>query len=74
MPLPTGPFPRAHHVGSLNRPDNLIAAREAAAKHTTADAERNLILVWLVQHAGFAGEGGKSQEEFRKAALKAFGK
>jgi CubicO group peptidase (beta-lactamase class C family) len=46
----------------------------AYSTNTTADAERNLILVWLVQHAGFAGEGGKSQEEFRKAALKAFGK
>lgn len=29
MPLPSGAFPRAHHVGSFIRPDNLIAARKA---------------------------------------------
>jgi CubicO group peptidase (beta-lactamase class C family) len=46
----------------------------AYSTNTTADTERGLILVWLVQHAGFPGEGGKSQEEFRKAALQAFGK
>ena len=39
MPLPTGPFPRAHHVGSLIRPDNLISARDAASKHAITDAE-----------------------------------
>ena len=39
MPLPTGAFPRAHHVGSLIRPDNLIKAREAASKKELADAE-----------------------------------
>jgi len=26
-------------------------------------------MVWLVQHAGFPGRGGESQEVFRKAAL-----
>ncbi len=45
----------------------------AYSTNTTADTERNLIMVWLVQHAGFPGEGGKSQEEFRKAAFKMFG-
>jgi CubicO group peptidase (beta-lactamase class C family) len=45
----------------------------AFSTNTTADTDRNLILVWLVQHAGFPGEGGKSQEEFRKAAVEAFG-
>ena len=44
----------------------------AYSTSTTADAERGLILVWLVQHAGFPGEGGKSREQFRKAALQAF--
>jgi 5-methyltetrahydropteroyltriglutamate--homocysteine methyltransferase len=39
MPLPTGPFARAHHVGSFIRPDNLIKAREAAAQKKMSDAE-----------------------------------
>ena len=33
-----------------------------------------LILVWLVQHAGFPGEGKTAQEAFRRAAVDAFGK
>ena len=44
----------------------------AYSTNTTADTERGLILVWLVQHAGFPGEGDKSQEAFRKAAHDAF--
>ena len=39
MPLPTGPFPRAHHVGSFIRPDNLIKAREAVEQKKMPDAE-----------------------------------
>ncbi len=45
----------------------------AYSTNTTADTEKNLILVWLVQHAGFPGEGEQSQEAFRKAALEAYG-
>ncbi len=44
----------------------------AYSTNTTADTEKRLILVWLVQHAGFPGDGEKSQEAFRKAALEAF--
>lgn len=33
------------------------------------DRKHGLILIWLVQHAGFPGEGGKAQEAFRQAAL-----
>ncbi|MCR4414529.1 MAG: beta-lactamase family protein [Thermoguttaceae bacterium] len=44
----------------------------AYSTNTIADLERGLILVWLVQHAGFPGEGGKSQEAFKQAAWKAF--
>jgi CubicO group peptidase (beta-lactamase class C family) len=32
-----------------------------------------LVLVWMVQHAGFPGEGGKAQGAFRKAAVTAYG-
>ena len=45
----------------------------AYSTNSTADSQRGLIFVWLVQHAGFPGEGGKSQDSFRKTALAAFG-
>jgi CubicO group peptidase (beta-lactamase class C family) len=41
----------------------------AYSTNTSADTERGLILVWLVQHAGFPGEGQKAQAAFTKAAL-----
>ena len=44
----------------------------AYSTNTTADMQKGLILVWLVQHAGFPGQGDKSQEAFRQAALAAF--
>jgi CubicO group peptidase (beta-lactamase class C family) len=44
----------------------------AYSTNTSADTEKGLILVWLVQHAGFPGDGEKSQDAFRKAALEAF--
>ena len=45
----------------------------AYSTNTTADTDDGgLILVWLVQHAGFPGEGDKSQEAFRNAAHQAF--
>jgi CubicO group peptidase (beta-lactamase class C family) len=44
----------------------------AYSTNTTAETDRGLILVWLVQHANFPGEGGKSHDEFRKAAHSAF--
>ncbi|MEZ5944760.1 MAG: serine hydrolase domain-containing protein [Planctomycetaceae bacterium] len=38
------------------------------------DKDQGLIFIWLVQHAGFPGEGGKSQDAFRQAAIQEFGK
>ncbi len=40
----------------------------AYSTNTTADTQHGLILVWLVQHAGFPGEGGKAQGIFEQAA------
>lgn len=34
------------------------------------DKEHGLIIIWLVQHAGFPGEGAKAQDAFRNAAIK----
>ena len=32
--------------------------------------ERNLILIWMVQHSGFPGDGAKAQAAFRELALR----
>lgn len=44
----------------------------AYSTNTIAEKKEGLIYVWLVQHAGFPGQGGQSQGEFRKAAAKVF--
>jgi CubicO group peptidase (beta-lactamase class C family) len=38
------------------------------------DRDHGLIFVWLVQHAGFPGKGGQSQEAFRQAAISRLGR
>ena len=35
---------------------------------------QGLAIIWMVQHAGFPGEGGKAQSVFRNWALERFGK
>ena len=35
---------------------------------------KGIVLVWMVQHSGFPGEGGKAQAAFRTWALDKFGK
>ncbi|MDB5310349.1 MAG: estB 3 [Gemmataceae bacterium] len=45
----------------------------AFATNLSVDKKRGLVLVWHVQHAGFPGDGGKSQGAFRKAAEDRFG-
>jgi len=44
----------------------------AYSTNSFADTQRGLILIWLVQHAGFPGEGGKAQDAFKQAAMVAF--
>jgi hypothetical protein len=39
----------------------------------TIDTKRGMVMVWMVQHAGFPGNGGESQGAFRKAALEMYG-
>jgi CubicO group peptidase (beta-lactamase class C family) len=46
----------------------------AFATNMNIDSNRGLITVWLVQHNGFPGDGGKAQGEFRRAAERLFGK
>jgi CubicO group peptidase (beta-lactamase class C family) len=45
----------------------------AHSTNMSVDTKRGLVLVYMVQHAGFPKDGGRAQEEFRKAAEKRFG-
>lgn len=53
--------------------DGFFGHGGAYSTNTTADTKRGLIFVWLVQHAGFPGEGGKAQDVFKQAAIDTFG-
>jgi CubicO group peptidase (beta-lactamase class C family) len=46
----------------------------AYATNMSIYPERGLITVWLVQHAGFPGEGNKAYVAFKQTALETFGK
>jgi CubicO group peptidase (beta-lactamase class C family) len=46
----------------------------AYATNMTVDTKRGLVTVWLVQHAGFAGDGGRAQAAFQEAARVRFGR
>ncbi|MEQ2006693.1 MAG: serine hydrolase domain-containing protein [Limisphaerales bacterium] len=46
----------------------------ALATSMNIDPTRGLVTVWLVQHAGFPGEGSKAQGVFRKTAEEQFSK
>lgn len=41
----------------------------AYATNMQIDHRRGLVLVWMVQHSGFPGNGANSQEAFRQAAI-----
>jgi CubicO group peptidase (beta-lactamase class C family) len=45
----------------------------AYATNMTIDTKRGLVLVFMVQHAGFPGDGNKSLPTFQKAAEERFG-
>jgi len=44
----------------------------AYATNMQIDRRRGLVLVWMVQHNGFPGDGAKSQDAFKQAAIAAF--
>ena len=44
----------------------------AYSTNMSIDPKRGLIYVFLVQHAGFPGDGGRSQGVFRKEAEERF--
>lgn len=40
----------------------------AHSTNMTIDTQRGLVTVWMIQHAGFPGDGGKAQGAFQQAA------
>ena len=46
----------------------------AFATNMSIDPKRDLITIWMVQHSGFPGEGGKAGGVFKKAAEEIYGK
>ena len=46
----------------------------AYSTNMTIDFRRGLVLVFMVHHAGFPGNGGKSHGAFKDAAIGMFGK
>ena len=46
----------------------------AQATNMEIRSGKGLVLVWMVQHGGYPGEGGKAQSAFRNWALDKFGK
>jgi CubicO group peptidase (beta-lactamase class C family) len=44
----------------------------AYSTNSFADTQRGLFFIWLVQHAGFPGEGGKAQGVFQQTAIDTF--
>jgi len=46
----------------------------AQATNMEIRSGKGLVLIWMVQHGGFLGEGGKAQGAFRNWALDKFGK
>lgn len=46
----------------------------AHATNMSIDPVTGLATVWMVQHAGFPGDGAKAQGEFQRAAAAAFGR
>jgi len=53
---------------------NTIGHGGAYSTNSHIEKDRGLILIWLVQHAGFPGDGKTVQDAFRRAALESFGK
>jgi CubicO group peptidase (beta-lactamase class C family) len=67
----TGALKEAYGLGWATR-DGVFGHGGAFATHMNIDSKRGLITVFMVQHAGFPKDGGKSLDEFEKAALERF--
>jgi CubicO group peptidase (beta-lactamase class C family) len=70
----TGPELKDGYGLGFSTGPNTCGHGGAYATNMTIDRQRGLILIWMVQHAGFPGNGGQSQEAFKQAALATFAK
>ena len=68
----TPPDVKSSYGFGLTVNDNTFGHSGAYSTNTTADSQQGLIFVWLVQHSAFPGEGGKSQDAFKQAAIETF--
>jgi CubicO group peptidase (beta-lactamase class C family) len=71
-PVDLGSGYTAYGLGFELRASGAYGHPGAYATNMTIDPVHGLITIWLVQHAGFAGNGGKGEAAFEKAALENF--
>ncbi|PQO40273.1 serine hydrolase [Blastopirellula marina] len=67
----TGDLPNQYGFGFST--GDRVGHGGAYSTNSYLDKKQGLILVWLVQHAGFPGKGAQAQEAFRRAAIEQFG-
>lgn len=60
-------------LGWYTSPSGLIEHSGAYSTNMRVDPRRGLVLIWLVQHAGFPGDGARSRDTFENFANKHFG-
>ena len=58
------------HAAAVGYETSVLCATRGEA---FVDTKRGLVYVFMVQHAGFPGNGGQSQGVFRKAAEAKYG-
>jgi CubicO group peptidase (beta-lactamase class C family) len=68
----TGPLKKGYGLGFSTNAGG-FGHGGAYATNMTVDTKRGLITVFMVQHAGFPGNGSQSQAAFRSAAEREFG-
>jgi CubicO group peptidase (beta-lactamase class C family) len=61
-------------LGFAVTPEGAFGHGGAHATNMNVDPKRGIVTVWLVQHAGFVGDGGKAQGAWRAAVEKRYGK
>lgn len=67
----TGDLPNQYGFGFST--GDRVGHGGAYSTNSYLDKKQGVILIWLVQHAGFPGQGSQAQEAFRRAAIERFG-
>lgn len=61
-----------HHQCARHRASGIVSP-VAHATSMNVDWKHGIIIVWMVQHAGFPFDGGNAQDVFKKASVSNFG-